>query len=181
MPFFPRILVHFVGLGDIIDQLRLRSLQYSVLLQAMPQLQQHTAVARQLTRQACGRSPLSDTAQDEYDLARSAMRVVKRRFRPGVEDASALKTAVVQHRSAVAAMHSQTPDLSAARARQSMRMQEAAQELVTGRFVHEINNGKIHDQPILGSTKTRSIVDDSTSNPRISKEQNHQSPTMSQD
>src|SRR3954451_18245757 len=68
-PFFPRILVGFVGLQDLVIQGHPVAVPEGQVLQPVPQVQQLRAVALQLTGELRGGDPLGDSAddQDQFD------------------------------------------------------------------------------------------------------------------
>src|SRR3954453_2722385 len=59
-PFFPRVLVHLIGLDALVPQRVTIQTQSGVLLEAVPQSQQLHPIAAQLARQPCRRGPLGD-------------------------------------------------------------------------------------------------------------------------
>ena len=73
MPFFPRVLVHLVGLDDGVAQRVAVQPDPGVLLEPVPQFQQVHAVAAQLAGQPRGRDALGDAAEDQDDLRRAAL------------------------------------------------------------------------------------------------------------
>jgi hypothetical protein len=180
MPFFPRILIHLVGLGDIVRKRGWWRREHGMLLQAMPQLQQHAAITIQLTSQARRGGALGNPTQNEDDLTGSAVRVVESSLRPGVEDASAIATLVIEDRSAVAAMNIQTIRCATARTSQTTRMEDVHQEVITGGFIHEIDKGKVHDSPSWVKRILRDNRAHSTPKPRKIKGQFHRTAIMSQ-
>jgi len=144
-PFFPRVLIHLVGLDHRVAQ-RPRPVgrRPRRLLQAVPQRQQVTAADPKLARQAGGGLALGDPAQDQHDLGWAVVRAGQSRLREGVEDAAAVPAAVVDDRVAVAAVDDHAIGLPAPRAGKAAGMQPAEHRVVTLRFIHEFNDGKVH-------------------------------------
>lgn len=145
MPFFPRILVHLVGLGDGIGHGRLVQGLLRQALQAMSERQQFGAVQTEFTRQLRRGDSLSDAAQDQHDLGWRFGRSGKHRPREGVEDAAAGTTAVIQHRFPMPTMNGESFVGLTSRTGQPIRMQQVDQFGVTGILVHEVLNGEIHE------------------------------------
>jgi hypothetical protein len=108
------------------------------------QFQQMTAADPELACQAGGGLALGDPAQDQHDFGGAVMRAGQNGLGEGIEDAAAVPAPVVDDWLAVAAMDNHAIGLSAAWAGKSSRMQPAEHRLVTLRFVHEVNDGKIH-------------------------------------
>src|SRR4051794_40258691 len=92
IPFFPRILVHLVGLDGRIAQRIAVQPQEGVLLEAVPQPQQLHPIAAQLARQPRGGGPLGDATEDQQDLGGPSLPAVEDRAGEGVEDPAAVAT-----------------------------------------------------------------------------------------
>jgi hypothetical protein len=108
------------------------------------QFQQMTAADPELARQAGGGLALGDPAQDQHDFGGAVMRAGQNGLGEGIEDAAAVPAPVVDDRLAVAAMDNHAIGLSAARAGKAAGMQPAEHRVVALRFVHEVNDGKVH-------------------------------------
>ena len=107
MPFFPRVLVHLVGLDYPVIQRVAVQPPPRVLLEAVPQLQEMLAVAAQLARHLRRGLALGDAAEDQEDLGGTTMRPLEDGPGPGVEHPAAVAALVLQDRLAVAAMDPQ--------------------------------------------------------------------------
>jgi len=70
-PFFPRILVHLVGLGLVIGQRRVAGGGQGAGLDLMPQSQQVLAADPHLAGELGGGDALGDAAEDQEDLDRA--------------------------------------------------------------------------------------------------------------
>jgi hypothetical protein len=144
-PFFPRILIHLVGLDNFVRQRRAVESLGRVLLKPMSQVQQRAAMAAQFPRQLGSAGPLGDAPQRQHQFRRAAMGVVEDGVGEGIEDAAAIGALKIQDRSAVAAMHTQAVALAAPGAGQAARMEQFQQLGVTLVLVHKVGDGKIHD------------------------------------
>jgi hypothetical protein len=113
MPFFPRILVHLVGLDHGVIQRVAVQPEPRVLLEAVSQLEEMLAVAAQLAGHLGRRLARRDAVEDEHDLGGAAMGALKDSSGPGVEDAAAVAALVVQDRLPVAVMDPQVLPLTA--------------------------------------------------------------------
>lgn len=144
MPFFPRVLVHLVGLGHgVIQRVAVQS-QTRVLLEAVAQLQQMLAVAAQLAGHPGGGLPRGHAVQDQQELGGAAVRPLQEGAGPGVEDAAAVTALILQDRLPVAAVDPQAVRLTAPRTGQPLRVQEFDQFAVAGVLIHEVDQGEIH-------------------------------------
>jgi hypothetical protein len=145
MPFFPRILVHLVGLDlRIVQRQRVGGLQ-RLLLEPVPQSEQVLAVSLQRAGQACRGRALRDAAEDQEELRRSPVRLVQDGPGEGVEDAAAGAT-VVQDRVAGAAVDAEPVATASARAGQAVGVEDRDELLVAGVLVHELGEGEVHGQ-----------------------------------
>src|SRR3954454_3140669 len=102
MPFFPRILVGFVGLQDLVVQRHPVAIPKGQVLESVPQVQQLGAVATQLARQLGGGDALGEAADDQYQLAGPPLEAMQGRVGEGIEDPPAVAAAEVQDRVAAA-------------------------------------------------------------------------------
>jgi hypothetical protein len=149
MPFFPRILVEFVGLDHPIGQRHLLlGGPLGQRLEAVPQLEQVLAVAAQLPGQLGRGDAVGDAADHQQELGTGALGARERRAGEGVEDGAAILAAVVQERVAVAAVDPAVGGAGVADgAAQSTGVQPADEAAVAGRFVQEVGNGEVHSPP----------------------------------
>jgi hypothetical protein len=150
-PFFPRILIHLIGLDHAIDQRRAPQARLGVALQLVSQFQQMPATAFELPGQLRRARALRHAAQDQHPFTTRAMRLLQQRSGEGVEDAPASTASIIQHRIARATMHAKSLAFLARRTTQAVRMQGSNQTLVTRSLVHEISNCKIHDRSSVSS------------------------------
>jgi hypothetical protein len=113
IPFFPRVLIHLVGLDHGIAQGVAVQPEPRVLLEAVPQLQEVLAIAAQLASHL-GRGPARrDAVEDQHQLRGAAVRPLQGGPGPGVEDAAAVAALVVQDRLPVAVVDTQSLPLTA--------------------------------------------------------------------
>src|SRR5512135_774132 len=68
IPFFPRVLVHLVGLDHVVVQRVAVQADSGALPEPVPQGQQFLAIAAQLARHLCRGSAPSDPAEDHQEL-----------------------------------------------------------------------------------------------------------------
>jgi hypothetical protein len=101
IPFFPRILVHLIGLDHGVAQRVAIQPPPRLFLEAVPELEQVLAVAAQLAGHLGGGLAVGDTPEDQEDLRGRAMGPLQGGPGPGVEDAAAFAALVVQHGVAV--------------------------------------------------------------------------------
>src|SRR5215813_3311152 len=73
MPFFPRVLVHLVGLDHLVIQRVAVQTDAGALLESVPEGQQLLAIAAQLARQLRRGGALGDPAEDHQQLRGAAM------------------------------------------------------------------------------------------------------------
>ena len=152
-PFFPRVLIHLVGLhGGVIERHRVGRLE-GRLLEPVPQLQQVLAVSVQLPGEPGGGLPLGDPPEDQEDLGRPAVGLVEDRPGERVEHPAAAVTAVVQHRGAVSPVDPQAVAGVTARAGQAVGVEEVDQLLVAGVLVHELGDREVHGRLRRGRGK----------------------------
>jgi hypothetical protein len=147
MPFFPRILKHFVGFGHLVRHTALVQRLASEFLQAMPQRQKFRAIAAQLACQLRCRRPLNDAAQNQAHGRRRSTHAMPCRPGEKIEDPSAMCALIIHHRLSVPAMDAQTFAGLTSGAGQTFRVKQLEQFVITGLLVHEIEKGKVHDLP----------------------------------
>src|SRR3972149_676872 len=147
IPFFPRILVHLVGLRDRIGQGALAEGLPSQGVPAMAQEQQLHAIALQFSRQLGRRRPLGNAPQNQPHGRWPTRGAFQDRARPGIEHPTTRDALVVQHRLPMPAMDPQPPTGPAAWAHQTVGVQKLQQFGVTSSFIHDIEKWKIHPLP----------------------------------
>jgi hypothetical protein len=113
MPFFPRVLVHLVGLDHGVTQRVAVQPPPRQLLEAVPQLQEVLAVAAQLPGHLGRGLTRGDTVEDQHELRGAAVSALQDRPGPGVEDTAAVTAPVIQDRLAVAVVDPQVSPLTA--------------------------------------------------------------------
>jgi hypothetical protein len=143
-PFFPRVLVHLVGLRHRVIQPGLIPILPGGVLEPVPQPEQLLAVAAQLAGQLSGRNTLRDPSEDQHQFDDRSPGTLQGRAGQGVEDAMAGPATVVKDRGAVAAMDAQAVACPASGTGQAIGV-EPVQELgVAGIRVHQLNDGEVH-------------------------------------
>ena len=144
MPFFPRVLVHLVGLDRLIVQReRVGGLQ-RLALEPVAQLQQMLAVPVQFAGQPGGGLALGDAPEDQQGLGGRPVGLVEGRPGEGVEYSAAGVAAVIQDRGAVPPVYPQAVVGPTARAGQAVGVEDVDELLVAGILVHEPGDGEVH-------------------------------------
>ena len=146
IPFFPRVLVHLVGLDHVVAQRVAVQADPGALLEPVPQGQQLLAVAAQLAGQLRRGGALGDAAEDQQELRGAALGPLQGGPGEGVEDAAAVAAPVVQDRGAVAAVDPQALPLPAARAGQAVGVEQFDELGVAGVLVQVVDQGEVHGQ-----------------------------------
>jgi hypothetical protein len=144
IPFFPRVLVHLVGLGHGVVQRVAVQPQPRVLLEAVPQLQQVLAVAAQLAGHPGRGLARGDAVEDQQQLGGAAMRPLQDGPGPGVEHPAAVAALVLQDRLPVAAVDPQAVPLTAPGTGQAVGVQQLDELAVAGLLVYVVLQGEIH-------------------------------------
>jgi hypothetical protein len=144
MPFFPRILVHLVGLGSGVPQRVAIQPDPGALLEPMPEVQQVHAVTAQLAGQLRRRDALGDAAKDQDDRRGAPLHPLEGRPGPGVEDAMAPAALVIEHRGAMAAVDAEPFLLAAAWASQTAGVEHGEELGVAGILIHQVGEREVH-------------------------------------
>ena len=176
IPFFPRVLVHLVGLDHVIVQRVAVEVESGTLLEPVPQGQQFLAIAAQLARHLRRGGALSDPAEDHQELRGTAMGPLQGGPREGVEDPAATAALEVHQGRAMAAVNPQVLPLSAARASQAVRMEQFDEFGVAGVLVEIVEQGEVHGQNLRA---TRGIPVEDTTARSDRQEAEHRIPLMS--
>jgi hypothetical protein len=143
-PFFPRVLVHLVGLDRLVVQRqRVGGLQ-RLVLEPVAELQQVLAVPVQLAGQPRGGLALGDPPEDQQDLRGPPVGLVEGGAGERVEHPAAAVAAVVQDRGAVPAVDPQAVPGLTARADQPVGVEHGDELLVASVLVHELGDGEVH-------------------------------------
>ncbi|VTR95154.1 unnamed protein product [Gemmata massiliana] len=108
MPFFPRVLEHFIGLGCRTGHRThvLRGLQ-SQALKSVPECEPVLAITSEFASQLCGWCALADAPQDQHQLDGRAVRLLERGARVRVKHGPAVAAPVVEHGRAMAVVNGQ--------------------------------------------------------------------------
>jgi hypothetical protein len=149
-PFFPRVLEHLVGLGRGVGQRRPIERLEAQLLEAMAEFEQLRATAPQLAGELGGGDALGDAAEDQDQLDRPSLGPLEGGLGEGGGDAAAGGTAIGQDRGAVAAMDLQVVRVAAVGAGQAVGMEQADEEFIASRFIHQVADREIHGRLVIG-------------------------------
>jgi hypothetical protein len=137
-PFFPRVLKHLVGLGRRIGQRRSIEPLEGQFLEAMSEFEQLRPAAIQLAGELGGGDALGDATEDQDQLNRPSLGPLKNGLGEGGGDAAASGTAIGQDRGAVAAMDLEVVRVATMRAGQAVGMEQADEEFIAGRLIHQV-------------------------------------------
>jgi hypothetical protein len=148
MPFFPRVLIHLIGLDHGVVQRVAVQADAGALLQSVPQGQQLLAIAAQLAGHLRRGGPLGDPVEDHQQLRGAAMGPLQGGPREGVEDPAAGAAPEVHHGGAMTAVDPQALPLSAPRAGQAVRVEQFDELGVAGALVQIIDQGEVHGQDL---------------------------------
>jgi hypothetical protein len=143
-PFFPRVLVHLVGLDRLVIQRQWVGGLQRLVLKPVAELQQVLAVPVQFAGQPRGGLALGDPPEDQQDLGRPPVGLVEGSAGKGVEHPAAGVTAVVEDRGAVPPVSLQAAAGLTARAGQSVGVEDVDELLVAGVLVHKLGDGEVH-------------------------------------
>jgi hypothetical protein len=144
MPFFPRVLIHLVGLDRLVVQRQGVGRLQGRALEPVAEFQQVLAVPVQLTGQPRGGLALSDPPEDQEDLGGSPMGLVEGGAGEEIEHATAAVAAVVEDRGAVPSVNLQGVAGLTARAGEAVGVEDIDELLVAGILVHELGDGEVH-------------------------------------
>jgi hypothetical protein len=178
MPFFPRVLEHLVGLDRRVGQRRPVEPPEGQILEAMAEFEQLGATTAQLTGELCGGDALGDAAKDQDQLDRPPLGPPKRRAGEGVEDPAAGDASIDQDRGPVAAMDLEAVAIAAVGAGQAVGMEQADEEFIAGRLVHQLADREVHGRLIIGDERLSDPQFNRLASPR--KVARHPFPDMSQ-
>jgi hypothetical protein len=149
-PFFPRVLVHLVGLDvPVLQRVEVAVLEREAL-ELVAELQQLEPIARQLAGQPGRRDALGEAAEDQHQLGGPPLRALQRGPGEGVEHASTPAAAVIEDRSPIAPVDVGGVTILATRAGQAVGMQPGDQLGVARRLVHQLGDREVHEGRSLG-------------------------------
>jgi hypothetical protein len=144
MPFFPRVLIHLIGLNRLVVQRQGVGRLQGRVLEPVPELQQVLAVPVQFAGQPRGGLALSDPPEDQEDLGGPPMGLVEGGAGENIEHTAAGVTAVVEDRGAVPPVNLQGVAGLTARAGQAVGVEDIDELLVAGILVHELGDREVH-------------------------------------
>jgi hypothetical protein len=144
MPFFPRVLIHLIGLNCLVVQRQGVGRLQGRVLEPVPELQQVLAVPVQFAGQPRGGLALSDPPEDQEDLGGPPMGLVEGGAGENIEHPAAEVTAVVEDRGTVPPVNLQGVAGLTARAGQAVGVEDLDDLLVAGVLVQELGDGEVH-------------------------------------
>jgi hypothetical protein len=144
-PFFPRILVHLVGLGPVVRQRLAVDGGQRTGLDRMPQPQQVLATDPHLAGEFRGGDPLGDAAEDQEDLGGAEVSALPVCSREQIEHPAARLAAVVDDRGVgvtavdVEALAGTTPG-----AGEPLGVEQVEELLAAILLVHQVEDREVH-------------------------------------
>jgi hypothetical protein len=144
----------------------------------MPEFEQLRPAAPQLAGELGGGDALGDPPEDQDQLDRPPLGPLEGSPGEGGADVAAGGAAVGQDRGPVAAMDLEVVAVGAVGAGQAVGMEQADQELVAGRLVHQLADREVHERLFAGAE--RLISPDFNRSASSRKVANHPVPDMSQ-
>jgi hypothetical protein len=146
MPFFPRILVHLVGLGVVIRQWGAVGGGQRPRLDLMSQPEQMLAADADLAGELRGRLSLGDAAKDQEDLGGAQMGPLPGGASEHVEDPAAALAAVIDDWSVgVAPVDVEALAGTAAGAGVALGVEQVEELLAATLLVHEVDDREVHE------------------------------------
>jgi len=144
-PFFPRVLVHLVGLGLIVRQRAVVDGGQGTGLDLMPQAEQVLPTDPHLAGELRRGDPLGDATEDQEDLGGAEMGPLPLRPREHVEHASARLAAVVDDRGVgVTAMDVETSSGATPGAGGPVGVEKVEELLAATLLVHQVEDREVH-------------------------------------
>jgi hypothetical protein len=145
IPFFPRVLIHLVGLGiDVRQRLAIGGGQ-SAGLDLMPQPEQMLAADADLAGERRGGLPLGDAAEDQEDLGGAQVGPLPGGVSEHVEDPAAALAAVIDDRGVgTAAVDVEAVAGATTGAGEPLGMEQIEELLAAALLVHEVDDRKVH-------------------------------------
>jgi hypothetical protein len=119
----------------------------------MAEHEQLRAAALQFAGELGGGDALGDTAEDQDQLDRPPLGPLEGGLGEGGKDAVAGGAAIGQDRSPVAAMDLQVVAVAAVGTGQAVGMEEADEEFIASRFIHQVADREIHGRLIIGDER----------------------------
>lgn len=146
MPFFPRVLVHLVGLGPVVRQRRAVGIGQGAGLDRMPQPEQVLAADADLAGELGGGLSLGDAAEDQEDLRGAQMGPLPGGVSVHVEDAAAGLAAVIDDRGiGTAAVDVEAVAGATAGAGEAFGVEQIEELLTAPLLVHQVDDREVHE------------------------------------
>src|SRR5262249_46413971 len=157
-PFFPRVLIHLVGLGLIVRQRRAVGGVQRAGLDLMPQPQQVLATDPYLTGERRRGDPLGDATKDQEDLGRAEVRPLPKCPCVHVEHPPAPLAAVVDDRVVgVTAVDIEPLPGGATRAGEPLGVEQIEELLAANLLVHQVKDREVHgigpEEQVVGNSQ----------------------------
>jgi hypothetical protein len=145
-PFFPRVLVHLVGLGLVVRQRRAVGGGERAGLDRVPQPEQMLAADPDLAGESRRGLPLGDAAEDQEDLRGAQVGPLPGGAREHVEDPAAGLAAVTDDRGVVAtAVDVEAVPGAAPGAREPTGVEQVEELLAATLLVHQVDDREVHE------------------------------------
>jgi hypothetical protein len=145
-PFFPRVLVHLVGLGVVVRQRLMGRRGQCPGLDLVAEPEQVLAADSDLASELGGRLPLGDAAEDQEDLHRAVMGALPGSVSVHVEDpAAALASMIDDRRVGATAVDVEAIAGPAAGAGEPLGVEEIGELPAACLLVHEVDDREVHE------------------------------------
>jgi hypothetical protein len=144
-PFFPRILVHLVGLGPVVRQPLAVDGGQRTCLDLVPQPQQMLATDPHLASELRGGDPLGDAAEDQKDLGGAEVSPLPGGPGEHIEHSTACLAAVVEDRGiGVTAVDVEALAGATPRAGEPLGVEPIEELLAATLLVHQVDDREVH-------------------------------------
>jgi hypothetical protein len=146
IPFFPRILVHLVGLGPVVRQGHAVGGGQRTGLDRVPQPEQMLAADPQLAGESRGGLPLGDAAEDQEDLSGAQVCPLPGSAGEHVEDPAAALAAVADDRgTGTAAVDVEAVAGATTGAGEPLGVEQIEELLAATLLVHQVDDREVHE------------------------------------
>jgi hypothetical protein len=144
-PFFPRILVHLVGLGVFVRQWHTLGIGQRAGLDRMPEPEQVLAADTQFASQFRGGLSLGDAAEDQKDLRGAQVGPLPGGVSEHIEDPAAILAAIIDDRGiGTAAVDVEAIAGATTRASEPLGVKQIEEPLAATLLVHQVDDREVH-------------------------------------
>jgi hypothetical protein len=144
-PFFPRILVHLVGLDLFVRQWHTLGVGQRAGLDRMPQPKQVLAADSQFAGQFRGGLSLGDAAEDQKDLRGAQVGPLPGGVSEHIEDPAAILAAMIDDRGiGTSAVNVEAIAGATTRASEPLGVEQIEEPLAATLLVHQVDDREVH-------------------------------------